>query len=390
MLSDFQLALIGIAAVAVIGVIVYNRWQESKYRRRAEQAFGRGDNRPDALFAERVEPSLGRVSQIEADEAAALDALTAPIPTGGHAHASAAQDLTDDFASPVEEQLVAKRPVIHGAATDLQPAINGEIDSIAMILADAPVDADRYAPMIAESQKISPHLLWEGMVGGLWQPIDPTLDEKYRELRAGLQLADRAGPVEADTLAAFDDAMSRYATALQAVSQRENVAEATRRAQMVDAFCAETDIEIAVNIVGRSGVTFAATKLRGLAEAQGLTALASGEYAMKDDYGRVLFTMRNGNPNEALGLKTEQPYFSQISLAIDVPRTPQPSQNFERMFNLALHLADILQGEVVDDNRRVLTANGRRVIADTIHEITGEMQQRSIVPGSSVALRLYA
>jgi hypothetical protein len=48
MISDFQLALGGAAAAIVVGVLVYNRWQETKYKRRAERAFG--TDHPDVLI----------------------------------------------------------------------------------------------------------------------------------------------------------------------------------------------------------------------------------------------------------------------------------------------------------------------------------------------------
>jgi FtsZ-interacting cell division protein ZipA len=383
MISDFQLVLIGIIAVIVVGVIVYNRWQEAKYKKRAEQMFA--PERNDALFNqspsaatfERREPSFGT---LDTAEQSSLDDLTAPIDAMG-AMPNESADI------PVAAE---PRNLVRGAASEVVPAINTEVDTVAMMLADSPVHADVYAPMIEQSQAIGRSVLWEGLVGGLWQPIDPTLDAEYREIRAGLQLADRGGAVEASMLAQFDDAMTAFGASIGAVSQREDVTEAQRRAQMVDQFCAETDIEIAVNIIGKSGVTFAATKVRGLAEAQGLVALPSGEFVLKDDYGRILFSLRNGNSNEAPTLRGEQPYFTQITFALDVPRTPQPGQIFERMFTLALQFADVLHGEVVDDNKKLLTANGRKVIAETIHGITGEMQQRGVSPGSSVALRLYA
>jgi FtsZ-interacting cell division protein ZipA len=384
MISDFQLVLIGIIAVIIVGVVVYNRWQEAKYKRRAETAFSTTE-RDDALFAApaaaRVEPSFDGMA---ADEAAALEELTRPI---GAVPGAAVDGSGVDV--DARDSLVG-RPIVRGSGAELQPSINPEIDSVATMLADAPVDADTYAPVIAESAAISSHIVWEGMTGGLWQVIDPTLDVAYRELRAGLQLADRAGATDEITIAAFHEAMGRYAMQLGAVAQREDVSEASRRAQMVDQFCAETDIEVAINVQGKNGVTFAATKLRGLAEAQGLKALPSGEFALHDDYGRVLFTLRNGNPQEAPGLRGEQPYFTMLSFALDVPRTPAPNQNFERMFTLALQFADVLHGEVVDDNKRILTANGRKVIGETIHGIVGEMQARNVVPGSAVALRLYA
>ncbi len=384
MISDFQFVLIGIIAAIIVGVIVYNRWQEAKYKRHAERVFAKsGGDGEDALFADgvdkpaafggRVEPSFGRL--VDAAEADALDELTAPI--GGGAGAV-------DFAST---------ETVGGAASvgnEMAPAINPEIDTVAMILADAPLEADRYAPMIAQSRKIAKNILWEGLVGGLWQPVDPTLDEKYRELRAGLQLADRGGAVDPVTLQNFDEAMTNFAAGINAVSQREDVNDAARRGQMIDAFCAESDVEIAVNIIGKSGVTFAATKVRGLAEAQGLEALSTGEFAKKDDYGRLLFVLRNGNPSESPSIRSDQPYLTQLTFALDVPRTPQAGRVFERMFALALQFADVLHGEVVDDNKKVLTAHGRKLIAETIHGIAGEMQQKGIAPGSSIALRLYS
>ncbi len=384
MISDFQFVLIGIIAAIIVGVIVYNRWQEAKYKRHAERAFAKsGRDGDDALFADsvdkpaafgrRVEPSFGRLG--DAAEADALDELTAPIGGG------------DGAADVASAEFIGGAG---GVGNEMAPAINPEIDTVAMILADAPLDADRYAPMIAQSQKIAKNILWEGLVGGLWQPVDPTLDEKYRELRAGLQLADRGGAVDPVTLQNFDEAMTNFAAGINAVSQREEVNDAARRAQMIDAFCAESDVEIAVNIIGKSGVTFAATKVRGLAEAQGLEALATGEFAKKDDYGRLLFVLRNGNPHESPSIRTDQPYLTQLTFALDVPRTPQAGRVFERMFALALQFADVLHGEVVDDNKKVLTAHGRKLIAETIHGITGEMQQKGIAPGSSIAIRLYS
>jgi FtsZ-interacting cell division protein ZipA len=383
MISDFQLVLVGIIAVIIVGVIIYNRWQEAKYKKQAQSVFAESANRRgDALFnadaaappsaGGRREPTFGAADE----DVAALEALAAPM--GGADEMAALNALTEP------------RPVVHGANAGMAPAVNPEIDTIAMMLADTPVEADAYAPMVSESATLAKNILWEGLVGGLWQPIDATLDEKYREIRCGLQLADRSGPIDASLLSAFDDLMGAFAERLNAVSQRESVVDAERRAQMVDQFCAETDIEIAVNLIGKSGVTFATTKVRGLAESQGLVMQANGEYAMQDDYGRVLFTLRNGNPAEAPAIRTNLPYLTQITFALDVPRSPQPSQMFERMYTLALQFADVLQGELVDDNKKLLTANSRKVIAETIHGITGEMQQRGVTPGSSVALRLYS
>ena len=374
MISDFQWALIGVAVAIVVVVIVYNRWQESKYKRRAESAFAA--DHPDVLI----------------DGPAALtnaSKVTGRVEPRFVAQARGTPDDDADAIAPAGDSFA------HGAGTPGRqaPVLHAEIDSIALVLADTPIEAKQYEFVVEQSKKLGNGVRWEGLGGGLWQPITlPTL-EAYRELRAGIQLADRRGAIDAPALTAFNDMVAQFAATIGAVCQREDVAVAMARAQRVDIFCADTDIEIAVNIIGKSGATFAVTKVRGLAESNGLSALESGEYVLHDDHGNGFITLRNIEPSEPAGIKRAggvAGYLTGLTLALDVPRSVDADRAFERMFALALKFADALHGEVVDDNRKILTANGRKVIADTIVHIMAQMDAQGIAPGSSVALRLYA
>ena len=366
MISDFQWALIGIVVVIIVLVIIYNRWQESKYRKQAESAFS-SDHR-DVLLNDshdRVEPQLGNMKLHAADD-----------------------DLMG-FDTPTVDE-----PIMPRSAGDAKlPGINAEIDTVALVLADAPILPDQFWPTVQQSQQVSRRIIWEGLVNGLWQPIDAQNaddGEGFRELRAGLQLASRSGTVDPNTLYAFNEMMVAFSQGIGAVSQREDVDVAADRSQSVDAFCVDTDIEIAINVIGKSGATFATTKVRGLAESNGLVALDSGEYELRDDLGHTLYALRNINPEEPPGIRMAGAYLTGLTFALDVPRVPQPAATFERMMTLALRFADALQGDVVDDNRKMLTANGRKVIADTISGIAAQMQAKGVAPGSSAALRLYS
>lgn len=364
MISDFQMALGGAAIVVIVAVIIYNRWQESKYKKRYERAFSA--DHPDVLFdGDRVEPKLGDMPGAR------------PV-----------DDIEEGMFAPIVQAPITPRDADNGSGA----AINAEIDTVALVLADAPMLPDQFWPVVEQSRKVSRRVLWEGLVGGLWQPIDDNIDDDrgFRELRAGLQLASRSGPVDGGTLALFNDMMAAFAQGIGAVSQREDVNLATARARSVDAFCADTDIEIAVNIIGKSGVTFASTKVRGLAESNGMVAAESGEYLMRDELGNSLFVLRNMSAAEPPGIKHAGAYLTGLSFALDVPRTPRPDKVFEQMMQLTMRFADALHGEIVDDNRALLTANGRKVIAETIGQIAATMTARNVVPGGSAALRLYS
>lgn len=363
MINDFTLALLGAAAALIVAILIFNWWQERRHARTAERAF-KADH-PDVLFDSadatrpaRLEPTLGEL----------------PLPE-------------DDIIIPAPESVKTLAPRQH------QPAegINPKIDSVAVILAEAPVSADQLTGFVLSSQKLDRVVHWEALVQGLWEPLDAALSSGtlgLKEIRVGLQLADRSGPTPKEKISEFMLLAEELAHEISAVSQREDVDEALERAQAVDAFCADTDIEIAISLVGRSGVTFAPTKVRGLLEASGLVALPSGEYSLQDEAGRPLFTVRNMEPTEPPAI-IKTGYLSGLSLALDVPHCHNGMLALERALALARQLSETLGGELVDDNRRPLNAHGIEAIRQAIRGIAAQMEHFGVPPGSPAAKRLY-
>jgi FtsZ-interacting cell division protein ZipA len=361
-ISEFQLALIAIAAFVIAAILAYNYWQEQRYRERTERAFK--TDHPDVLLDAgdvsrpvRLEPQLGEL----------------PLPE-------------DDQVMDAPEDTFALAPRSASAG------VNTAIDTVALILAEAPVTASALTPFIERARHIARPVIWEGLVGGLWEPlltVDLTSGQ-VKELRVGLQLANRSGPTHREKIEEFMRLVEECAGAVSAVSQREQPVEAHERAQSIDAFCADTDIEIAVNVVGMNGVTFAPTKVRGLAEAAGMVHLDSGEYAQCDDTGEILFTLRNMNPAEPAGVSRSTGYLSGITLALDVPHVTKGKSAVDRMYSTALHMADALGGEVVDDNRAPLHAGGVEAIKKAVGGIATRMEHFGVAPGSPAAKRLFS
>lgn len=361
-MGDFQLALIAIAAFVIAGILFYNYWQEQRYRDRAERAF-KADH-PDVLLdagdvsrPARLEPILGELPLPENDQ------------------------VIDD---PEEAFALAPRSASAG--------VNTAIDTVALILAEAPIAADALKPFMERARHIARPVLWEGLIGGLWEPLlhSDLTGGDVKELRVGLQLANRSGPTHREKIEEFMRMVEECAGAVSAVSQREQPAEAFARAQDIDAFCADTDIEIAINIIGTSGMTFAPTKVRGLAEAAGMMHLDSGEYALGGEQGEILFTLSNMNPAEPSGISKSHGYLSGITFALDVPHVGHGKQAIDRMYALALQMADALGGEVVDDNRTPLHAGGVEAIKKAVGGIAAQMEHFGVEPGSSTAKRLYS
>lgn len=362
MINDFTLALIGVAAVLIVAILIFNWWQERRHARAAEQAF-KADH-PDVLLdpAEatrpaRLEPTLGDL----------------PLPD-------------DDIVIPAPEAVDTLAPRQHRP----EAGINERIDTVAVILAETPVTVEKLTGFVLSSQKLGRPVNWEGLVAGLWEPLDRALSQgqPLRELRASLQLADRQGPTPKEKVSEFMLLVEELAHEISAVSQREDVDEAVERSVKVDAFCADTDIEIAISLVGKSGVTFAPTKVRGLLEAAGLVAMPDGEYVYPDEAGQALFSVRNMDAAEPPSIN-KSGYLTGLTLALDVPHCPDGMLALERMISLARQLCETLGGEVVDDNRRPLNPTGIEAIRKAIRGITAQMESFGVLPGSPVAKRLY-
>lgn len=362
MLNDFTLALIGVAAAFIVAILIFNWWQERRHAQAAERAF-KADHRDvlldpaEASRPARLEPTLGDL----------------PLPD-------------DDIVIPAPEAVNTLAPRQHRP----EAGINERIDAVAVVLAEAAVTPEMLTGFVLSSQKLGKPVNWEALVGGVWEPLDQALSsgQGLRELRAGLQLADRQGPTPKEKVSEFMLLVEELAHEASAVSQREDVEEAVERSLKVDAFCADTDIEIAISLIGKNGTTFAPTKVRGLLEAAGLVPMPDGEYVYPDEGGHELFSVRNMEATEPPAI--DKPgYLTGLTLALDVPHCPDGMLALERMIGLARQLGETLGGEVVDDNRRPLNATGIEAIRKAIRSIAGQMEGFGVLPGSQVARRLY-
>jgi hypothetical protein len=361
-MSDLQLALIALGAAFVAAVAGYNVLQERGARRRAEAAF-RGSH-PDALLdpaAERREPVLGALPDESRQDPAlgALDEVIEPAQGGASAPAAAA--------SPAAE-------------------ISSRIDTVALVLADEPVARDRLEPLLDALQSHATPVHVEGLVDEQWMPIEDSPRDAWRELRVGLQLASRAGPVAEEEIAAFNETVAGFAASINAVSQRESAAEAAARSRELDRFCAEADIEVAVNLVGRAGATFALPRVKSLALDNGFAETGSGTFERRGPDGAVAMTIRllDGEP------RRDAPYATGLTFALDVPHVADPVSVLEQMGKVAEAFGLALGGEVVDDERRPLGAAGFAALRRSLEAVTRRMEAHGVPAGGALARRLFS
>ena len=357
-MTDLQLAMIGVGVALVGGVAIYNVVQERRARKGAEKAFG--ERPPDALFettADRREPTLGHLP----DEGGLAETPLSPEPERDPA------DLEAGVAPTAE--------------------ISSRIDTVAVVLADDPVTRDQLEPLLSAVQDQSTPVHVEGIVDEQWHPIDSSPRTSWRELRVALQLASRRGPVAENEIETFNRAVADFSASVNAVSQREAPAAAAARALELDRFCAEADIEVAVNVIGQFGATFALSRVKQIALENGLSETADGTLVAFARDGSVEFVIRR---MEDEGAKASSTYASGLTLALDLPQVADAPVVFADMVQVANAIAQQLGGQLVDDNRKPLSDAGLATIRRTVEKVCADMEAHGIPAGGSLARRLFS
>ncbi len=342
----------------IAAVIAYNVWQERKARGHAEKAFG--DRPADALFEaaaqDRREPTLGA------------------MPVAGN---------LDETIPPMSRAVKAEELEAPGGPA---AEISSRIDTVAVILADDPVMIEQLDPLLDALQSQTTPVHVEGIVDEQWHPIETSPRRSWRELRIGLQLASRSGPLAEEEIERFNRAIAEFADSVGAVSQREAPNAASARARDLDRFCADADIEVAVNVIGQFGATFAVARVKSCALDSGLSETASGELVSFAADGTPEFAIRRFEDGQS---KPAAQYYTGITFALDLPHAGDPAVLLDDMVAIAKDFAEKLGGQLVDDNRRPLTDAGVASLRRSVDKIVQDMEAHGVPAGGVLARRLF-
>lgn len=424
-MSDLQLSLLALGAVIIAGVILFNWWQERRFMQESIRRFdGPAD---DALMEEfHIDPtkvdtfeSVDIVEERFDDPKIAEDAMLEDLQPAAveERYRPAAPEITpsrEEFApEPVaepEKTGFAKPDTDEMQVAETAPAPPPEEVKPHPIVSTMPADVDEQIDLIGLAQlPTSPEIaaLQQAVQqlpkfdkpvhwflqddAGFWHALNAApASNRYIQMVAALQLADRSGPVSQGTLLAFREHLANLASSLNAPLEWRGVDDPLRYATELDQFCIDVDVMVGFHIMQGVGGSFAGTKLRGLAEANGMKLHDDGAFHFEDANGRTLFSLvsQDQRPFKAETLRTV--FYRGVSFQLDVPRVEHCADAFNRMVLFARQLETGLEATLVDDNQRALGDAEIDKIRQQLKMINARMVARSILPGTPTALRLFS
>lgn len=358
-MSEFQAGLLVIGALAVVAVFAYNKWQEYRAGKAADESFR--SRHPDVLVGEEGGPVPA--IRAAADDAGRREPVLTPRPP-----------VAPPASAPAE---------IRSAMPDAR------VDYVVELSGDPGVNPASLAELwSAIEQRFPRRAMLAGLVDGQWVPMAPGAGSG--KLEAALQLVSRNGVLSEGELLEFRSGIETLAARLQFSAKAPEMRDALDAARAVDAICAEADIQVAFHVVAAPGAAFAGTKVRAAAEAAGFVLDARGRFVLSDEDGRELYDLadRDGTRFMPATMKDAAP--QALTLSMDVPRAPDTQRTFDAMLRFGKQLAQLLGGTLVDDNNQPLDERAVSAINAQLLVVRRNLEAQGIAPGSALALRLFA
>lgn len=348
-MSDFQIGLIALGVVIVLGVLAYNWWQDRSVRKRMQAQFPQTEEDP---LLGGLPPVVGRKEP----------GLTDGVAGVSHEVTHTRRDVATE---PDEVDAVCEA-VIDIVFT--QPVQSGDLAEAAKALIPADVRPLRYFSELPDGTHCA------GLPAG----------EACASLQIAVLLANRSGPMT-------DIEWSQLWTAAQALAEKFDGAvegpeqdDVVAQAAALDAMCAGLDAQVGLALQLPSPVQVA--RVRDTVIEAGF-ARVGAHMAWVAESGAARFTlMFDGSPVSAfLGDRV-----GRLDLLLDLPNSPADAQAFSRMASVGRDLAQRLDAVLVDDQGRPVSEASDATIDKQLAAMYAQLTQAGFAPGSERTARLFS
>lgn len=270
--------------------------------------------------------------------------------------------------------------------------VDALIDAIAPLRLEAPVSGEFVLAHMPTTRRAgSKPFLVEGLNAdnGEWEPV--ALGQRYGELQAGVQLANRNGALNEIEYSEFAQKMQDFAENLGAMVELPDMLEVAARARELDAFASQHDAQLAVTLRANS----VAWSLGYLEQCAARFGFVPGATA-----GRLVLPAAEEHAPPVLVLSfdaqvalAEQPELSalrEVSLALDVPQTAETAEPFGAWQQVARGLADDMDATLVDDQGLPITLQAFTAIGTELTQMYQALAARDLAAGTPTARRLFS
>jgi hypothetical protein len=273
--------------------------------------------------------------------------------------------------------------------------IDALIDAIATITLDAPISGEMALSHLPGSRRAGTkpfHIEGLNAESGEWEmPAPARPGSRYGEFQAGVQLANRSGALNEIEYSEFVQKVQAFADGIGGFAHFPDMLDVVARARELDQFAGEHDAQLAVRLKSR-GAAWTLGYVQQIALRHGFVPGAvPGRLVMpaaEDGLPPVLSLSF-----EAQAALAEDPQASslrELTLALDVPQTPEALEPFAAWQESARVLARDAEADICDDRGHPLNLHAFAAINQELGGLYKALASRDFAAGSLAARRLFS
>lgn len=301
-------------------------------------------------------------------------------------------------------------PLSHAAADRLEPTLDGLpaeaspsteriklgldalIDVVAPLALDHPVSGDAVLAALPSTRRVgSKPFAVEGLAVGTEHWELPQPGQRYTALQAGVQLANRMGPLNEIEFSEFVMKTQALADALGASPEFPDMLEQVARARELDLFASTHDAQLSFALRARSAAWSPGYVQQHAARLGFVPGSLPGRLVLPASQpGLPPVLVLSFDPQAALADDPEQTALRQVQLTLDVAQVQRSERPFVRMREAASTLAQAMDGIVTDDHGQLLQPDALDAVGADLEQLYNTLESRELAAGTPLARRLFS
>ncbi|MDD2882351.1 MAG: cell division protein ZipA C-terminal FtsZ-binding domain-containing protein [Rhodoferax sp.] len=273
-----------------------------------------------------------------------------------------------------------------------KPTLDALIDVIAPIALDGPVSGDAVLAAMPPTRRVgSKPFTIEGQAEGHLRWEFPVAGQRYLQLQAGIQLANRSGALNDIEFSEFVMKTQTFCDALGGTPDFPEMRQEVNRGRELDQFAGDHDAQLGFVVRARRAA-WSPSYIQQMAAKLGFVpgSIAGRMVVPASAAGLPSVLSLSFDAQAALAEDPTQSALREVTLSLDVAQVDRSERAFERMREAAMSLARDMDGVITDDNGLALPTEALDVIASELEHLYDTLAQRELAAGSALARRLFS
>ena len=353
-MSSLQIWLAIVGGVVLVVLVAYNAWTSRQNQPKQAEPL---------ITPEELDALTN--NQMPLDDSASLD-----------------RGMLDDFTDMAHELL--------------QPNQRGQLDPLIDVMAsmelDTPVSGEAALAALPPVRRVGSKLfIVEGLNAdtGEWENLQTGFF--YSAFQAGIQVANRQGPLNDIEFSEFVVKAQTYADAFGVTPELPDMSEAIAHARELDQFAASHDAQLSFTIASRKTAWSPGYVQQQAGRIGFVPGVIPGRMVIAASTpGLPPVLVLSFDARAAMAEDPNQSALRSISLGLDVPQVAPSEQAFARLCESAQALAQAMDGQITDDNGQVLSGAAIQIIDNDLKNLYQALAARDLAAGSLQARRLFS